>query len=623
MCGIVGIVSRTEEVNTELLVRMRDSMYHRGPDDAGVWRSADGQVGLGHRRLAIIDLSPGGHQPMMDTQGRWCITFNGEIYNFQQLRRELEKRGHEFRTNSDTEVILEAYRAWGTDCLTRFNGMFAFGLYDLSKKRLVLARDRAGEKPLFYYHRPDKFLFASELKAIMADPAFPRTIDLEALNYYLAYGYVPGERCMITGVHKLAPGHALEYNLETGSYRTWRYWELPDPARLYAAEDDLIDELEEHLRESVRLRLIADVPVGILLSGGVDSSLITAMAAQVSSTPVKTFNISFPGHGTHDEGPYARLVAQHFGTEHTELAAEPANVDLLPKLARQYDEPLADHSMVPTYLLSRLVRQQVTVALGGDGGDELFGGYPHYNLILRSNRLRRLLPVMVRKGVGAAARFLPVGFRGRHHLLGGSGDLPWSVAHVNLYFDALSRRRLLSPILANSQPPDLSPEDYRAHFCLPGHTTLQQSTRADFYTTMAEDYLVKVDRASMLCSLEVRSPFLDHRLVEFAFGRLPDELRATETARKVLLRRLARRLLPPNLNLTRKQGFELPLKNWLKGQWGNYFAEVLGEADPHLFAGEMIQSLISHQRRGYHNANRLFLLTIFELWRHHYRVAVA
>ncbi len=622
MCGIVGLASRAATVDVELMTLMRDSLQHRGPDDAGVWRSSDGRVGLAHRRLAIIDLSPGGHQPMGDALGHFWIIFNGEIYNYQELRRELEERGHRFQTASDTEVILEAYRAWGVDCLSRLNGMFAFGLYDTREQRLFLARDRAGEKPLFYYHTPDKFLFASELKAMMADPSFPRRLDLEALNYYLAYGYVPGEMCMLKGVHKLAPGQALDYDLETGKLRTWRYWQLPVPAPRNTPIEDLTEELEGQLLDSVRLRLIADVPVGILLSGGIDSSLVTALAAQVSNKPVKTFTVSLPGYGAYDEGPYARLIARHFGTEHMEMVAEPATVELLPKLAWQYDEPLADHSIVPTYLVSNLVRQHVTVALSGDGGDELFGGYRHYNFTQKQHKLRRFIPSLVRRGVGAAAaRLLPVGLRGRNHLIGFTRDLPWSIAHINLFFDEWSRKRLLSPVLGHSRRLVSLPEAYRANLCLPGRTPLQQATEADFQTTMAEDYLVKMDRASMLCSLEVRSPFLDHRIVEFAFGSLPDKLRATEFQRKVLLRRLAQRLLPSSFDLNRKQGLSLPLEDWLQREWGYYFETVLREADRRLFDQQMIQSLIAGQRRGFANANRLFLLTIFELWRREYRVA--
>lgn len=624
MCGIVGIISRVEAINPETLQAMRDSMSHRGPDDAGLWLSADGRVGLGHRRLAIIDLSRGGHQPMVDASDHLCITFNGEIYNYQPLRRELEAKGHGFQTASDTEVILEAYRAWGTDCLPRFNGMFAFGLYDSEKQQLFLARDRVGKKPLFYSQASGQFLFASELKALMKDGEFPRLLDPEALNFYLAYGYVPGERCILQGVHKLPPGHAMIYEVRQGVAKIWRYWSLPQSEpREKSSPEELVEELEAQLLDSVRLRLIADVPVGISLSGGLDSSLVTAMAARISSRPVKTFNISFPGHGRFDEGPHARLVARYFGTEHTELVAEAATVELLPKLARQFDEPLADSSMVPTYLVSQLLRQEVKVALGGDGGDELFGGYPHYNFLLKQERYRPLIPGRIRKWAGAAAaHFLPIGLRGRNHLAGFAKELPWSIAHINLFFDAYSRTRLLSPLIKNGWRADDSPEAYRAGLCQAGTSPLYQATAADFQTTMAEDYLVKVDRASMLCSLELRSPFLDFRLAEFAFGHLPDGQRVAGPQRKILLRRLAQRLLPPELDLTRKQGFELPLRTWFQGEWGNYMESILQEADPQLFDLTVLQSLVAGQRRGYANANRIFLLTIFELWRREYRVGL-
>ncbi len=624
MCGITGIISGAEVIAPETLEAMRDSMCHRGPDDAGLWLSPDGRVGLAHRRLAIIDLSPGGHQPMLDASGQLCITFNGEIYNYQELRRELAAQGHVFRTASDTEVILEAYRAWGTDCLQRFNGMFAFGLFDSGKQQLFLARDRAGEKPLFYYQTTGRFLFASELKALMAHREFPRILDLEALNSYLAYGYVPGDQCILQGAHKLPPGHALLYDLRQGGAQVWPYWSLPEAdSREQASEEELVAELEARLMDSVRLRLIADVPVGISLSGGLDSSLVTAMAARISTGPVKTFNISFAGHGRYDEAPYARLVARHFGTEHTELVAEPATVELLPRLARQFDEPLADHSMVPTFLVSQLLRKEVTVALGGDGGDELFGGYPHYNFLLKEERYRRFVPTPIRSwAAAAAARFLPLGLRGRNHLIGFDRDLAWSIAHINLFFDYHSRQRLLSPLVRNGWQASAAPEDYRAGLCRAGASPLYQAAATDFQTTMAEAYLVKVDRASMLCSLEMRAPFLDHRLVEFAFGRVPDRLRVAGDQRKILLRRLAQRLLPAELDITRKQGFTMPLGSWLKGEWGHYVEAVLEAADPQLLDRQALRDLLAGHRRGYANANRIFLMTIFELWRREYRIGL-
>jgi asparagine synthase (glutamine-hydrolysing) len=622
MCGIVGMAARSPVDRTDVLTTMRDMLAHRGPDDAGVWWAPDRRVGLANRRLAIVDLSPGGHQPMADVSGQLWITYNGEIYNHRDVRRELEGKGYRFRTESDTEVILGSYRAWGVDCLSHLNGMFAFGLYDSATRRLFLARDRAGEKPLFYWHEPGRLVFASELKALMANPVFPRDLDLQALDYYLAYGYVPGDMCILRGVRKLAPGQAMTYDLDTDGRRAWRYWQLPEPSDVSpASPDDLSRELESLLEDAVRRQLVADVPVGVSLSGGIDSSLLTAIAARVSSAPVRTFTVTFPGHATHDEGPHARLVAEHFGTRHTELAAEPASVDLLPALARQYDEPIADSSMVPTYLVSRLIRQHAKVALSGDGGDELFGGYRHYQWIQRGAQLRRVVPGPIRRLVGMASQLLPVGLHGRNHLIAFGGDARASIAHVNLYFDRSTRRRLLAPASEHRAQVAGAPEAYRAGLCRPGRTSLRQATEADFHTTLVDAYLVKIDRASMLNSLEMRAPWLDHRIVEFAFGRLPDDLRATAGELKILPRRLARRLLPPTLDLRRKWGLSLPLTSWFKGQWGAYMEAVLNEADPHLLSRRVIGGLIAGQRRGFENTARLFALTLFELWRREYRVA--
>jgi asparagine synthase (glutamine-hydrolysing) len=458
----------------------------------------------------------------------------------------------------------------------------------------------------------------------MGDPWFPRQLDGEALNLYLAYGYVPGERCMLKGVRKLMQGHAAVLEVETGTLKVWRYWELPNAAEsgTHAPAGELLDELEALLLDSVRRQLVADVPVGILLSGGVDSSLVTAMAARVSSGPVRTFTISFPGHRSYDESPYARLVARHFQTEHTELAAEPARVDLLPELARQYDEPLADSSMVPTYLVSRLIRQHATVALGGDGGDELFGGYLHYDWIQRQALARSLLPALLRRVVGAgAAGWLPVGLRGRNYLIGISGDVNRSIAHANLFFDAATRRRLLCPAWSSATEKVFVAEDHKAELCGREGTALQRATAVDFATYLVDDILVKVDRASMLTSLEVRAPWLDYRIVEMAFGRVPDSLRVAGGERKILSRRLAARWLPANLDLDRKQGFSIPLRNWLKGDWGRYIEDVLSEADTRLFSRDAVTGLIAAQRHGLANEQRLYALTMFELWRREYNVS--
>ena len=354
MCGIVGIISNTPQAQRAWLAIGRDAMTHRGPDDAGEWWSADGRVGLAQRRLAIIDLSPAAHQPMHDASGALSIVFNGEIYNFAHLRDELIAKGYGFRSHSDTEVILAAYREWGTECLARFDGMFAFALFDSLQQTVFLARDRAGEKPLFYHHAGGELRFASELKALLADPTLARRIDPAALDCYLAMGYVPGDRCILQGFNKLPPAHALLFNLQTGQAKVWHYWQLPEfeaDSSRSVDESALLDELETLLEGAVRKQMLADVPVGVLLSGGVDSSLITAMAMR-SSSQVQTFTIGFPGHGKLDETEHARLVANHFGTSHTDLMAEPATADLLLRLARQFDEPMADTSLIPTFLVS-------------------------------------------------------------------------------------------------------------------------------------------------------------------------------------------------------------------------------------------------------------------------------
>jgi asparagine synthase (glutamine-hydrolysing) len=618
MCGIVGVASREPVGDRTLLECERDTMCHRGPDDAGIWWSRDGRVGLAHRRLAIIDLSALGHQPMADLSGELEIILNGEIYNYRELRQRLCVLGHSFRSESDTEVILEAYRAWGTDCLDELQGMFAFALYDARRGRVFIARDRAGEKPLFYRHANGRLSFASELKALLRDPASPRQVSLEGLEHYLAYGYVPGSLCMLEGFQKLAPAHAMEYDIGSDTVRQWRYWSLPErDVNASASLDELTAELGDLLADAVRMQMVADVPVGVLLSGGLDSSLVTAMAARSSSRPVKTFTISFPGHGAFDEGPYARLVASYFGTDHSDLVAEPATVALLPELARQYDEPIGDSSMVPTYLVSKLVREQCRVALGGDGGDELFGGYPQYSWMLRQQRLYMRIPSIARRAVAGLAGQLPVGVRGRTYLVSLGTVGPESLSYGSIYFDSMTRRRLVPRLRKTAF---VSPEAFRRTAHGAATTTLQRMTRADFSTYLPDDILVKVDRASMLTSLEVRAPFLDPRVIAFAFSRLPDEFRATESARKVILRKLGAAVLPSALDLTRKQGFSLPLARWFKGEWGAYMEEVLREAPAEFLSPGVLDRLIKGQRRGLSNSQRLFSLTILELWRRSYGV---
>lgn len=621
MCGIIGIASRLAVTDRAWLAVGRDAMSHRGPDDAGEWWSADGVVGLGHRRLAIIDLSPGGHQPMQDITGGLTIVFNGEIYNFADLRQELLAKGHDFRTHSDTEVILAAYREWGTGCLSRLNGMFAFAIYDERQKKLFMARDRAGEKPFFYALSDGVLRFASELKGLMADPSMPRRIDHEALDCYLAMGFVPGERCMLQGVKKLPPAHALEFNLQSGQSRLWCFWQLPQLEAAAGHADDiaLLDELEALLEDSVRRQLVADVPVGVLLSGGVDSSLVTAMAVRASAK-VKTFTIRFPGYAKYDETEHARLIARHFGTEHVELEAAESTVDLLPLLARQFDEPMVDSSMIPTYLVSRLIREHCSVALGGDGGDELFGGYGHYNRLLWLQQKFGQIPLSVRSPIALAAeKLLPMGFKGRNWLQGLGVDLDHGLPLIASLFDRSARMELMSQ--TNKWP--TVAEAIREQRIPATNELLQRATRMDYGNYLPEDILVKVDRASMLNSLEVRAPLLDYRLAEFAFGKVPAHLKATSTSRKILLKKLCGRILPPEFDQQRKQGFSIPLASWLqKEPWQSYFREVLLGSENTFFNHKAVSKLLDGQAQGRANSERLFALVMFELWRREYRVSM-
>src|SRR3984957_15815820 len=419
MCGIVGYAGRPGAVTANLLAAMRDAIAHRGPDDSGIWASPDGSVVLGHRRLAILDLSPAGAQPMENSSRRSVIVFNGEIYNHEELRRELAAGGVHFTGRSDTEVLLAAYDAWGERCVARLRGMFAFAIYDQTRRVLFLARDRAGEKPLYWAEHRGGLVFASELKALMADPEFPRRLSPEGLAYYLSFGYVPGDKCILEGVHKLPPAHCLSWSLTGGAPKINRYWDIPSARRDDASSiDELTDDLQRLLTAAVSEQLVADVPLAVLLSGGVDSSLVAAIAAQVSHHKGRTFTVTLPNHPRLDESRFARSVAQYLGTDHVELPLDHSSADLVQKLAIQFDEPIADSSMIPTYLLAKTVSQHCKVVVGGDGGDELFGGYRSYQSALQREKLRARLPRAARSLVAAPARrILPNGAKGRNALM--------------------------------------------------------------------------------------------------------------------------------------------------------------------------------------------------------------
>lgn len=621
MCGIFGIVSKQPIDNINSYTQCLNTMTHRGPDASGEWISENKDVFLGHRRLAIIDLSPNGSQPMSDETSDIVIVFNGEIYNYKDLRKELISAGYKFRTESDTEVLINAYKYWGVFCTKKLNGMFSFALLDKRKNHLFLSRDRAGEKPLFYSLYENKFRFSSELKGILKDPSFDASVNRIAVDCYLTIGSVPGDLSIFKHIKKLKPGNSLLLDLNTFSEPLiWEYWKPPTlDEESQSSDDELLNELEELLEDSVRLQLLsADVPVGILLSGGIDSSLVTAMASRISKN-VKTFTITFPGHKKFDESKYAEIVANHFGTDHIKLSGSEVSIQDFIDLSMQFDEPMADSSSIPTYLVSKLIREHCTVALGGDGGDELFGGYPYYSRLKHLKGRLDKFPEMMRYFVAkTSANLLPIGFRGRNWAKELDADLETELLMTSSFFDKNERKKLYGypkewfyaaeSIQRKNIPviPDL----------------VDRATRYDFANYMCNDILVKVDRSSMMNSLEVRAPFLDYRIIDFAFGKVHSSLKANQQDKKILLKKLCKKVLPAELDFNRKQGFSIPLASWLtkKGEWKDFFHDILLDNNDSLFDKKYVESLLRGQANGRNNSERIFSLVVFELWRKNYNV---
>ena len=454
-----------------------------------------------------------------------------------------------------------------------------------------------------------------ELKGLLVDPSFPHTIDYESMGCYLSMGYIPGNMCILDGVNKLPPAHIMTFNYNTGELEVSRYWKLPEVNNQdNINEEKLLDELEFLMEDSVRKQLVADVPVGVLLSGGIDSSLMTALASRVSNN-VKTFTVAFPEYGKYDESPHARAIAENFNTEHVELEANDIDIEILYKLAKQYDEPMGDSSMLPTYLVSSQVKEYCTVALGGDGGDELFGGYNHYNRLLWTQKIVSKVPIIFRKIISKfAMMILPVGFKGRAGLLSLGTNFDSELPLTSAFFDSNTRKKLLSKQKTKVKKVIKNKAYSTSDF-------LQRITRAEFNNYMPEDILVKIDRASMLNSLELRSPFLDYRIIEFAFEKVPSYLKATINQRKIILKKMSERLLPPEFDKQRKQGFSIPLKEWLKdGPWRDLFYQVL-LADDCFFDKKTVNSLLLGQDKGRNNSERLFSLVLFEIWRREYRIS--
>ena len=622
MCGISGVVytDPRHPVDRDLVRRMTSTLTHRGPDADG-YLFADG-VALGHRRLSIIDLR-GGDQPIYNTDGSKAVVFNGEIYNFQEVRRELEARGHRFRTASDTEVIVQGWQEYGDDGIRRLRGMFALALWDSKARRLLVARDRVGKKPLYYLHTPERFVFASELKALVADPAVKRVIDQRALHDYLTFGAIPPPRTIYDGIAQVPPAHWLVW--ENGQVRLTEYWDVPLEGGRPRREDDYLEEFEAIFTEAVRLRMISDVPLGAFLSGGVDSSSVVAAMAAQASAPILTTCVGFRA-SAFDEAPQARAVAEQLGTDHHELMVEAKAADILPTLIWHLDEPFADSSALPTYYVSKAAREHVTVALSGDGGDELFGGYAwRYGLNILESRVRRALPGWARQGVvrplaavWPKADWLPRPLRWKFFLRNVGLSPERAYFHDMSLFTPADQAALLTPELRQTVRDHDPFAAFARHFArTTGHDHLTRITYVDIKTYLANDILVKVDRMSMANSLEVRAPFLDHRLLEFA-ATLPANLKFRGTTSKYLVKRYLERRLPAALVHRPKRGFSIPLAQWLRHELRDTASDLLFAERSRTrgyFAGTHLRRLWDEHQRGRRNhSHRLWALMVLELW---------
>ncbi len=620
MCGIVGIVRPgSASVDEALLRRMADAVQHRGPDEEGFY--VNGSVGLGMRRLAIIDLK-GGQQPIPNHDGTAWIVFNGEIYNYLELRDQLEKLGHSFHTNSDTEAIIHAYDQYGADCPNHLRGMFAFAIWDERTQELFLARDRVGKKPLLYAQVNGDFVFGSEFSALLLHPRISREVDTEALHYYLSFMCVPAPLTAYRAIRKLEPGHSLR--LRKGEVTVQQYWQPDFSKKLDISEEEAGERAVAILRDAVKVRLMSEVPLGAFLSGGIDSSAVVALMSEESSEPVKTFSIGFEEQDF-SELHHARRVAEHFGASHHEFIVRPDALEVLPILVEHYGEPYADSSAIPTYYVARETRKHVTVALNGDGGDEAFAGYERYAAMRFAEKYRRLPPFLRQSIVQQALELLPSSETRRSRVRDAkrflrAASLPkverymsWvsvfdTEAKNDLYSDSFRQETrnmatsdLLEPWFKNSN----------------GSGIVDAALLADIKTYLPNDLLVKVDIASMAVSLEARSPFLDHHLIEFA-ASLPENMKVRGLTTKYLLKRSLRRLLPPENLSRRKMGFGVPIGHWFRGKLEPFLRETLlsdKAGNRGLFKKEVVHRMVELHTRGERDhSHQLWTLLMLELW---------
>jgi asparagine synthase (glutamine-hydrolysing) len=629
MCGVAGFVEAVDatsplrlDASRTLVHRMCNAIRHRGPDDEGVW--ATESAGLGMRRLSIIDLSTG-HQPIHNEDESVWIVFNGEVYNYRALRAELEAFGHRFYTATDTETIVHAYEQWGSAAVGRLRGMFGLAIWNTRDRSLLIARDRIGIKPMHYAVVGDRLYFGSEIKSLLEAPDLSRDLDLDALDHYLSFLYTPRDRSIFQHVRKLPPGHLLTW--KDGRISIEQYWQLPAEEPYGGSEADAVRDLRAVLADAVRSHMISDVPLGAFLSGGVDSSTVVGLMAEASSARVKTFSIGFDVP-EFDELEHARTVARHFGTDHHEFIVKPDAIGILDRLVWHFDEPFADSSAIPTWYVSEMARQHVTVVLSGDGGDELFGGYDRYLPHPRVVAFDRYSPRALRRVAAIAASRLPHGTRGKNFLRHVSRDDQGRYLDAIRFFSADEKGSLLTAdvVAGLGRPPRLDPENRLAHHferfaALPWPS---QMMRFDAETYLPEDVLTKVDRMSMAHSIESRVPLLDNKVISFA-SALPSALKIKDGRRKHVLKEVAATLLPSEILNRRKQGFGVPLGSWFRGGLRELFVDTLlssASLERGYFQPVFLRRIVNEHLAGKRDHTlRLWQLVVFERWHQQYVAA--
>jgi asparagine synthase (glutamine-hydrolysing) len=630
MCGITGFIDFNVKTGRPELVKMTDALLHRGPDASGYYfdQNEKYSVGLGHRRLSIIDLSPAGNQPMQFLQGRYWIIFNGEIYNYAEIKTILVGLGHQFETHSDTEVILHAYHEWGMDAMKQFIGMFSFVIFDTQEEILFCCRDRAGVKPFFYYWKDGIFLFGSELKAILANPSFHKELEIKAVGSYMQFGYVPAPLCIFKNTSKLLPAHSLLLDLKSGKISTSKYWDVYDcynQEKLDISIDDAVIETEKILEKAFNYRMVADVPVGVFLSGGYDSSCLVSLLQKDKSRKIKTFTIGFEDEKL-NEAKYAREIAGILGTDHHEhYCSEKDALNVIPDLPFFYDEPFGDSSAIPTILVSKMARQTVTVALSADAGDEIFGGYDRYEWMLKYYRKMNAIPSFARKGgaglLSSLALFELPHYRDNHifkkkyeklaSILKDPG--PQNIfMGATVDFTESERNNLF---LEKPEPFDSA--HYSKALLSDYFDPLTYAMAKDYQTYMVDDVLQKVDRATMSVSLEGREPFLDQNIIEWV-AKLPVEYKIYKGQRKYILRKIVHKYIPEKLMDRPKMGFAVPVNSWLRGVLKPLVDEYLSESyirKQKIFNYQYIERVVnSYYEANKENDYKIWYLLMFQMW---------